>query len=104
MKAVADAPVNNEVLMSAKPVLVLFWAVWSGPCRMLKPILQEIANEHPDTLSVVELNLDENPVTSRTYGIMTVPTSNLYRDGEVVRQIVGTKPKAAILNELAGYV
>ena len=70
---------------------------------MLKPILQEIANEYADALVVEELNLDENPVTSRTYGIMNVPTMNLYRDGEVVNQIVGAKPKAAILNDIARY-
>ena len=70
---------------------------------MLKPILQEIADEHADTLSVVELNVDENPVTSRTYRILNVPSMNLYRDGEVVKQIVGAEPKAAILHDIAGY-
>ena len=103
MNAVTDATFDNEVLMSDKPVLVHFWAAWSGPCRMLKPILQEIADEHADTLSVVELNVDENPVTSRTYRILNVPTMNLYRDGEVVKQIVGAEPKAAILHDIAGY-
>jgi thioredoxin 1 len=104
MKAVTDATFNTEVLISDKPVLVHFWATWSGPCRMVKPVLQEIANENPDTLSVVELNVDENPVTPRTYGILQIPTMNLYRDGEVVVQIVGAKPKAAILNDLAAYI
>lgn len=104
MKAVTDATFNNEVLMSGKPVLVHFWATWSGPCRMVKPVLQEIANENPDTLSVVELNTDQNPVTSRTYEILSVPTMNLYRDGEVVVQIVGAQPKAAILHDIDGYL
>jgi thioredoxin 1 len=104
MKAVTDATFNNEVLMSGKPVLVHFWATWSGPCRMVKPVLQEIANENSDTLSVVELNTDQNPVTSRNYEILSVPTMNLYRDGEVVVQIVGAQPKAAILHDIDGYL
>ena len=104
MKAVTDATFNTEVLMSDKPVLVHFWAVWSGPCRMLKPTLQAIANEHVGTLSVVELNVDENPLTARTYSIMNLPTMNLYRDGEVVTQIVGAEPKAAILHDISGYI
>jgi thioredoxin 1 len=104
MNVVTDATFNNEVLMSEKPVLVHFWATWSGPCRMVKPVLQEIANEHPDTLSVVELEIDQNPVTPRTYEILSVPTMNLYRDGEVVVQIVGAHPKAAILHDIDGYL
>ena len=104
MKAVTDATFNNEVLMSDKPVLVHFWATWNGPCRMVKPVLQEIANENPDTLSVVELEIDQNPETPRTYEILSVPTMNLYRDGEVVVHIVGAKPKAAILQDLAAYL
>jgi thioredoxin 1 len=104
MKAVTDATFNNDVLMSDKPVLVHFWATWSGPCRLVKPVLQEIANENPDTLSVVELNTDQNPVTSRSYEILSVPTMNLYRDGEVVVQIVGAQPKAAILQTIDGYL
>jgi thioredoxin 1 len=104
LKAVTDATFNNEVLMSDKPVLVHFWATWSGPCRMNTPILQEIANEHPYTLSVVQMDIDANPVTPRTYGILQIPTMNLFRDGEVVVHIVGTKPKAALLQDLAPYI
>ena len=104
LKAVTDTTFNNEVLTSDKPVLVHFWATWSGPCRMVKPVLQEIANEHPDTLSVVELDTDANPVTPRTHEILAVPTMNLYRDGEVVMHIVGAKPKAALLADHAPYI
>jgi thioredoxin len=71
---------------------------------MVKPVLQEIAYEKPDTLSVVELNIDQNPVTPRTYGILPVPPMNLYRDGEVVVQIVGAQPKAAILHTIEDYL
>jgi thioredoxin 1 len=104
LKAVTDATFNIEVLMNDKPVLVHFWATWSGPSRMNTPILQEVANQYPDTLSVVQLDVDANPVTPRTYGIMQIPTMNLYRDSEVVRQIVGTLPKTALLADLAGYI
>ena len=104
MNAVTDATFNNDVLMSDKPVLVHFWATWNGGCRMVRPILQEIANEHGDTLSIVEMNIDENPNTPRTYGIMQIPTMNVYQDGQVVRQIVGAKPKAALLHDLAEFL
>ena len=104
MNAVTDGTFNDEVLMSDKPVLVHFWAVWSAPCRMVTPILQEIADEHGETLSIVEMNIDQNPVTPRTYSIMQVPTMNVYRDGEVVIQIVGAKPKAALLQDLAAFL
>jgi len=104
MQAVTDATFNNVVLMSDKPVLVFFWATWNGPSRLVAPSLQQIANEHADTLSVVQLDIDANPQTPRTYNILTIPTMNLYRDGEVVKQIVGSKPKAAIEHDLDGYI
>ena len=104
LKAVTDATFNTEVLMSDKPVLVHFWATWSGDCRMVRPVLQQIATEHPDTLSVVELDIDANPATPRIYEILQVPTMNLYRDGEVVVHIVGAKPKAALLADLSPYI
>jgi thioredoxin 1 len=83
---------------------VFFWATWSAPSRQEAPILQEIANEHTDTLSVVQLDVDQNPQTPRTYNVLQVPTMNLYRDGEVVMQIVGAKPKAALLQDLAAFL
>ena len=104
MQAVTDATFNNMVLMSEKLVLVFFWATWSGPSRLEAPILQQIANEHTDTLSVVQLDVDQNPQTPRTYNVLQVPTMNLYRDGEVVMQIVGAKPKAALLQDLDGFI
>jgi thioredoxin 1 len=104
MQAVTDATFNNMVLMSEKLVLVFFWATWSGPSRLEAPVLQQIANEHTDTLSVVQLDIDQNPQTPRTYNVLQVPTMNLYRDGEVVMQIVGAKPKAALLQDLDGFI
>ncbi|MGH3389754.1 MAG: thioredoxin [Actinomadura sp.] len=104
MKAVTDADFDTEVLKSDKPVLVDFWAEWCAPCRMIAPVLEEIASEHGDKISIVKLNIDENPQVPSKYGIMQIPTLNVYSGGEVVKQITGAKPKAAMLRELAEFI
>jgi thioredoxin 1 len=104
MKAVTDADFEIEVLKSDKPVLVDFWAEWCGPCRMVAPILEEISKEHGDKIDIVKMNIDENPQVPQKYGIMQIPTMNVYRDGEVVKQIMVAKPKAALLRDLAEYI
>ncbi|GIH71220.1 MULTISPECIES: thioredoxin [Sphaerimonospora] len=100
IKSVTDADFEAEVLKSDKPVLVDFWAEWCGPCRQVAPILEEIATEQAEKLTIVKLNIDENPQTQRDYNVLQIPTMNVYKGGEVVKQIIGAKPKAMLLREL----
>ncbi|HEX3711607.1 MAG TPA: thioredoxin [Trebonia sp.] len=103
-RAVTDATFETEVLKNDKPVIVDYWAEWCGPCRMIAPVLEEIAGEYADKIDVVKLNVDENPAVAQRYQILAIPTLNVFQNGEVVKQIKGAKPKAALLKDLADFI
>ncbi|PYF97740.1 thioredoxin [Georgenia satyanarayanai] len=101
---VTDDTFATEVLGASGPVLVDFWAPWCQPCLKLAPVLSELAVEYGDRLRVVALDVDENPDTTQAYGVVSIPTLLLFRDGEPVASIVGARPKPALAAQLATLV
>jgi thioredoxin 1 len=101
---VTDDSFEKDVLNSDKTVVVDFWATWCGPCKMVAPVLDEIAGENPDKITVAKLDIDQNPSIARDYQVMSIPTMIVFQGGKPVKQIVGAKPKAALLNDLADYL
>ncbi len=98
---VSDDSFAQDVLGSSTPVLVDFWATWCGPCRMVAPVLEEIATEKAGQLTIAKLDVDANPDTARDFQVVSIPTLILFKDGQAVKRIVGAKGKAALLRELA---
>ncbi|MEO3770836.1 thioredoxin [Micromonospora sp. B9E7] len=96
-KAVTDKSFVADVLQADKPVLVDFWAEWCGPCRKVSPLLEEIASEMGDQVTIVKLNIDENPETARAYRVMSVPTLTVFKNGQPVQSIAGAKPKGELV-------
>jgi thioredoxin 1 len=102
--AVTDDSFSQDVLTSSTPVLVDFWASWCGPCKMIAPVLEEIAAEKAGTLTVAKMDVDANPGTARDFQVVSIPTLILFKDGQPVKRIVGSKGKAALLRELSDVV
>ena len=94
----------DELIAGDKPVLVDFWAEWCGPCKMIAPILEEIAGEHSEKITIAKLNVDENPQTAMAYDVMSIPTMIVYQGGEEKKRIVGARPKIALLQDLGEYL
>ncbi len=101
---VTDSTFQKEVLESSIPVLVDFWAPWCAPCRIIAPVVEEIAREYSGLLKVAKLNTDENPETAMTFHIMGIPTLGIFVNGQMVDQIVGAYPKDYIVNRLNQYI
>jgi thioredoxin 1 len=102
--AVTDATFDREVLQSSTPVLVDFWAEWCGPCKMISPVLQEIAEEHKGKLTIAKLNVDENPEVAMRYGVMSIPTLALFVGGVEKKRLIGAMPKRNIVAELGEFI
>ena len=101
---VGDNDFETQVLSSEKPVLVDFWAEWCGPCHMIAPSVQEIADEQEKVLTVAKMNIDDNPMTPGRYGVMGIPTLMLFKDGEIVARIVGALPKDRIVAQVLPHL
>ena len=101
---VTDETFQAEVLQASTPVLVDFWAAWCGPCRMVAPVVEEIARDYAGNLKVVKMDVDQNGNTAAQFGIQSIPTLLLFKDGKVAQRVVGYKPKERLLNDLRPHL
>jgi thioredoxin 1 len=104
LTTLSDATFDEEIKGSLEPVLVDFWAEWCGPCKMIAPILEEIAGEHGEKLRIVKLNVDDSPEVARRYEVMAIPTLILFKDGEPHKRLIGAKGKGQLLQELEEFL
>lgn len=103
-RSVTDSDFDQVVLASEKPIMVDFWAEWCGPCRAVSPILDQIATEHHDKIDIVKLNVDENPNTAMRFNITSIPTMKVFVGGDVVKTVIGAKPKPALEQDLGEFL
>jgi thioredoxin 1 len=102
--AISDTSFQSEVIDSDRPVLVDFWAEWCGPCKMIAPVLENIASEYSDSLKITKLDVDHNPQTSMKFGVMSIPTLLLFKNGEVVEKLIGFMPKERLLGKIKPHL
>ncbi|MET1002300.1 MAG: thioredoxin [Acidimicrobiia bacterium] len=100
----SDATFDESIGSAETPILVDFWAEWCGPCKMIAPVLEEIAGSHASALQIAKLNVDENPNIARRFDVMSIPTLLVFADGEVKKRLVGAKGKAQLLEELSEFI
>ena len=104
INALSDATFDEVIKSADVPVLVDFWAEWCGPCKMVAPILDEIAQEHGEKVQITKLNVDDNPDVARRFDVMSIPTMIVFKDGEPAKRLVGARGKGQILEELSDYL
>jgi thioredoxin 1 len=104
VSTLSDATFDEEIAGSAEPILVDFWAEWCGPCKMIAPVLDEIADENPGKIKIAKLNVDDNPEIARRFDVMSIPTMIVFKDGQPDKRMVGAKGKGQLLQELSSYL